>query len=141
MRRLPRERGSLLCQESERILDADRRKVRWISARCYRNPDYDPFGWLLLDPFAGDLRTFGIRHPKVINLSVPKNYTPDELAFMHYDLATAADIPKSTIRRWMKKTHGIDGHTWGFEVDGLMMDRERVKRLVLAAGKPYFHPE
>ena len=101
--------------------------------------DYDPFGYLLLDTFAGDLRTFGIRHPKVINLSVPKNYTPDELAFMHYDLATAAEIPQSTLRRWMKKTHGIDGHTWGMEVDVLMMDRERVKRLVLAAGKPYWH--
>ena len=100
--------------------------------------DYDPYGWALLDTFAGDLETFGLPKIRVINLSVPKNYRPEELEMMHYDLEKSGDTPPAMLRKWMKRTNGIDGHPWGMEVDVLMMDRARVKTLILTEGKPFF---
>ena len=100
--------------------------------------DYDPYGWALLDTFAGDLKTFGLPKIRVINLSVPKNYRPEELEMMHYDLEKSGDTPPAMLRKWMKRTNGIDGKPWGMEVDVLMMDRARVKTLILTEGKPFF---
>jgi len=100
--------------------------------------DYDPYGWALLDTFAGDLETFGLPKIRVINLSVPKNYRPEELEMMHYDLEKSGDTPPAMLRKWMKRTNGIDGKPWGMEVDVLMMDRARVKTLILTEGKPFF---
>ena len=100
--------------------------------------DYDPYGWALLDTFAGDLETFGLPKIRVINLSVPKNYRPEELEMMHYDLEKSGDTPPAMLRKWMKRTNGIDGNPWGMEVDVLMMDRARVKTLILTEGKPFF---
>ena len=100
--------------------------------------DYDPYGWALLDTFAGDLKTFGLPKLRVINLSVPKNYRPEELEMMHYDLEKSGDTPPAMLRKWMKRTNGIDGKPWGMEVDVLMMDRNRVKTLILTEGKPFF---
>ncbi len=100
--------------------------------------DYDPYGWALLDTFAGDLETFGLPKIRVINLSVPKNYRPEELEMMHYDLEKSGDTPPAMLRKWMKRTNGIAGKPWGMEVDVLMMDRARVKTLILTEGKPFF---
>ena len=100
--------------------------------------DYDPFGWALLDTHIGDLKSFGFKNPQLINLSVPKNYKPEELDMMHYDLEKSGDTPPSLLRKWMKKTNGIDGKPWGMEVDVLLMDRARVKNLILEEGKPFF---
>mgnify|MGYP000862947797 FL=1 len=100
--------------------------------------DYDPYGWALLDTFAGDLETFGLPKIRVINLSLPKNYRPEELEMMHYDLEKSGDTPPAMLRKWMKRTNGIDGKPWGMEVDVLMMDRARVKTLILTEGKPFF---
>ena len=38
----------------------------------------------------------------------------------------------------MKLTNGIDGKPWGMEVDVLTTDKNRVKNLILEAGKPFF---
>lgn len=100
--------------------------------------DYDPFGWALLDTFMGDLKTFGIKNAQVINLSVPKNFTPEELEMMHYDIEKTHDTPAVMLNKWMKLTNGIDGKPWGMEVDVLMMNKNRVKDLILEAGKPFF---
>ncbi|HOX63805.1 MAG TPA: LytTR family transcriptional regulator DNA-binding domain-containing protein [Verrucomicrobiota bacterium] len=100
--------------------------------------DYDPFGWALLDTFMGDLKTFGIKTSQVINLSVPKNYKPEELEMLHYDIEKSGDTPPVMLRKWMKLTNGIDGKPWGMEVDVLMTDKNRVKNLILEAGKPFF---
>lgn len=99
--------------------------------------DYDPFGWNLLETFIDDLRIFGFKHPTVINLSIPANYTAEDLSMNHYDLITAADTPAPMLKKWMKKTNGIDGKPWGMEVDVLMMHRPQVKDLILTQGKPW----
>ena len=57
---------------------------------------------------------------------------------MHYDLEKSGDTPPAMLRKWMKRTNGIDGKPWGMEVDVLMMDRARVKTLILTEGKPFF---
>ncbi|MDP2364161.1 MAG: hypothetical protein Q8M94_10370, partial [Ignavibacteria bacterium] len=100
--------------------------------------DYDPFGYSLLDTFMGDLKTFGIKNSQVINLSVPKNFTPEELEMMHYDIEKTHDTPVVMLNKWMKLTNGIDGKPWGMEVDVLMMNKNRVRDLILEAGKPFF---
>lgn len=99
--------------------------------------DYDPHGWLLLDTFMDDLRTFGLRRPALINLSVPASFDPRELEFQHYDLLQEDQVPGKILRSWMKRTNGIDGKPWGMEVDVLMMNRPRVQRLFLQAAKPW----
>ena len=100
--------------------------------------DYDPFGWSLLDTFMGDLKTFGIKNAQVINLSIPRNYTAEELEFRHYDIEKTHDTPVVMLNRWMKLTNGIDGKPWGMEVDVLMMNKNRVRDLILETGKPFF---
>jgi hypothetical protein len=99
--------------------------------------DYDPHGWLLLDTFMDDLRTFGIKNPELINLSVPDNYEPRELEFQHYDLLREDEVPGKILRSWMKRTGGIEGNPWGMEVDVLMMNRLRVRQLFLKAAEPW----
>jgi hypothetical protein len=99
--------------------------------------DYDPHGWLLLDTFMDDLRTFGIKNPELINLSVPDNYDPRELEFQHYDLLREDEVPGKILRSWMKRTGGIEGNPWGMEVDVLMMNRLRVRQLFLKAAEPW----
>jgi hypothetical protein len=93
--------------------------------------DYDPFGFLLLDTLVDDLRVFGIKGIAVNNLSVPKNYTKEELEYLHYDLIYEGDVSQTILKKWMRKTKGIDGNAWGMEVDVLMMDKKRVRELIL----------
>lgn len=100
--------------------------------------DYDPFGWALLDTFMGDLVSFGLRNSQVINLSVPKNYTPEQIEMLHYDLEKSEDTPASMLRKWMKKTNGVDGKPWGIEIDVMMRNRKRVREIILETGKPFF---
>jgi len=100
--------------------------------------DYDPFGWALLDTFLSDLKTFGIRDARIVNLSLPKNYKPEDLELRHYDLEKSGDTPVAMLRRWMKLTNGINGKPWGMEADVFMRDRVWLRDLLLREGKPFF---
>ncbi|MDP2363301.1 MAG: hypothetical protein Q8M94_05980, partial [Ignavibacteria bacterium] len=57
---------------------------------------------------------------------------------MHYDIEKTHDTPVVMLNKWMKLTNGIDGKPWGMEVDVLMMNKNRVRDLILEAGKPFF---
>ena len=99
--------------------------------RLFALVDYDPFGYLLLETLVRDLKTFGIKGVTAKNLSVPKNYTADELEYLHYDLIYEGEVTQTILKKWMRKTKGINGNPWGMEVDVMMMDKKRVRELIL----------
>jgi len=66
--------------------------------------DYDPFGAALLGTFAGDLKTFGVPDVVVIPLTLPANFTPEEVEMLHYDIAEDGKTPLSMLRKWMELT-------------------------------------
>ena len=75
--------------------------------------DYDPFGWVLQGTFMADLKTFGVKViAPVIFLTLPKHFTPDEIAQHSIDLVKAGKTPPGMPRKWMKLTDGIDGQPW-----------------------------
>jgi hypothetical protein len=100
--------------------------------------DYDPHGYLILDTFIDNLRVFGIKHPTEIKLSIPENYSPEDLEFQHINLVKEDEVPGTILRKWMKKTNGINGEKWGMEVDVMMLNKPKVKQLFLAAADPWF---
>ena len=100
--------------------------------------DYDPFGWALLNTFIGDMKIFGVPKLEVIRLTLPANFTPEEVQAYYYDLVEDGKTPMSMIRRWMKLCNGIDGKPWGIEAGYLIEDRPRAHELVRREGKPFF---
>lgn len=100
--------------------------------------DYDPFGSALLNTFAGDLKTFGVPDVTVIPLTVPANFTPQEVEMLHYDIAEDGKTPASMLRKWMKITNGIDGKPWGMEAGYFIEDHARTHDIINREGKPFF---
>jgi len=100
--------------------------------------DYDPFGSALLNTFAGDLKTFGIPDVKLIPLTVPANFAPEEVEMLHYDIAEDGKTPPSMLRKWMKLTNGIDGKSWGMEAGYFIENHPRTLELIIREGKPFF---
>ena len=100
--------------------------------------DYDPFGSALLNTFAGDLKTFGVPDVTVIPLTVPANFTPQEVEMLHYDIAEDGKTPASMLRKWMKITNGIDGKPWGMEAGYFIEDHARTHDIIIREGKPFF---
>jgi len=100
--------------------------------------DYDPFGWALLNTFIGDMKIFGVPKMELIRLTLPANFTPEEVQAYYYDLVEDGKTPMSMIRRWMKLCNGIDGKPWGIEAGYLIEDRPRARELVRREGKPFF---
>lgn len=100
--------------------------------------DYDPSGWVIGRTFLDDLRVFGIKHAKLIDLVTPANFTPEELEAYKYSLTKpdsedggALDESYETLLKdWMKKFHGIDGEPYGLETDALMITPDKVKALI-----------
>jgi len=100
--------------------------------------DYDPFGSALLNTFAGDLKTFGVPDVTVIPLTVPANFTPEELEMLHYDIAEDGKTPAAMLRKWMKITNGIDGKPWGMEAGYFIENHPRTLEIIIREGKPFF---
>ena len=102
--------------------------------------DYDPHGYLILDTFIENLRVFGIKHPTEIKLSIPENYTELEIEFQHINLKKEDDdnVGNTILKKWMKKTNGINDNAWGMEVDVMMLTRPKVRKLFLAAAESWF---
>lgn len=102
--------------------------------------DYDPSGWIIGRTFLDDLRVFGIKHAKLIDLVTPSNFTPEELEAYKYSLlkpdASSGDGEAldagdaTTLKKWMKKFHGVNGEPYGLETDALMIAPDKVKSLI-----------
>jgi len=102
--------------------------------------DYDPSGWIIGRTFLDDLRVFGIKKPRLIDLVTPANFTAEELEAYKYSLIKpdagssegegmdAGDA--TTLKKWMKKFHGVNGEPFGLETDALMITPEKVQSLI-----------
>jgi len=101
--------------------------------------DYDPFGWVLQGTFMADLKTFGVKViAPVIFLTLPKHFTPDEIAQHSIDLVKAGKTPPGMLRKWMKLTDGIDGQPWAMEAGHLLTLRPGVaKEAFLSEVNPF----
>lgn len=105
--------------------------------------DYDPSGWIIGRTFLDDLRVFGIKHAKLIDLVTPSNFTPEELESYKYSLlkpnvgSSDNDEPSAsdatTLKKWMKKYHGVNDEPYGLETDALMITPDRVKVMIVNA--------
>lgn len=100
--------------------------------------DYDPFGFALLDTFAGDLKTFGIPNATMIRLNLPQNFTPEDIELLHFDIILEGKTPPALLRKWMKLTNGIDGKPWGLEAGYFIENYPRTLDTVTREGKPFF---
>lgn len=102
--------------------------------------DYDPSGWIIGRTFLDDLRVFGIKNPRMVDLVTPANFTPEELEAYKYSLLKpdsgssdgegldAGDA--TTLKKWMKKFGGVNGEPYGIETDALMIAPDKVKALI-----------
>lgn len=101
--------------------------------------DYDPFGWTLKDTFLSHLMTFGLPRPTVVlDLAVPKNYDQEVVPFVKIDLTNPTlNIPPGMLRRWMKRTGGIDGEPFGLILDDFWEDTPHAIDLIRQAAEPY----
>lgn len=102
--------------------------------------DYDPSGWIIGRTFLEDLRVFGIKHSRLVDLVKPSHFNAEELEAYKYSLIKpdagsgdgegldAGDA--TTLKKWMKKFGGVNGEPYGLETDALMITPDKVKALI-----------
>ncbi len=95
--------------------------------------DYDPSGDLIISTFLDNLKTYNIPRTKFVRLVSPANFTPDEVEGYKYALVGDDEATPTMVRKWLKKTGGINGQAFGLETDALMITPARVRELFLGA--------
>jgi len=99
--------------------------------------DYDPSGDLIVSTFMDNLKTYNIPKTKFLRLVSPTNFTPEEVEAYKYSLVGDNEATPTMVRKWLKKTGGINGQAYGLETDALMITPSRVKQLFADTAKPY----
>ena len=99
--------------------------------------DYDPAGDLLVSTFIDNLKTYNVPKTKFIRLVQPSVFTLEELEAYKYALVGENEATPAMVRKWLKKTGGINGQAYGLETDALMITPSKVKALFYEKAKPY----
>ena len=99
--------------------------------------DYDPAGDLIVSTFLDDLKTYNIPKTKFIRLVSPVNFSAEEVEAYKYALVGDNEATPTMVRKWLKKTGGINGKAFGLETDALMITPARVRELFLKATAAY----
>lgn len=94
--------------------------------------DYDPSGWIIRESVIRDLKFYGIKNIKAIDLILPEILTPKELDLAKFPLS---DNRETINKKWMEHTGGISGTTYGFESDSVPFERLREK--IIETATPY----
>ncbi len=94
--------------------------------------DYDPWGWIIRDSFIRNLKFYGVKNIKNIDLVFPDALSKEELKLAKFRID-----PKNKInRKWMRKSLGINKQFYGFEADAIPPERikknftEEIKNLI-----------
>lgn len=105
--------------------------------------DYDPSGWIIERNFLKDLKVFGIRSPRMVDLVRPVHFTAEELENFKYSLTkpdpndpeggAVAAGDAATLKAWMRKFRGVNGEPFGLESDALMITPDKVRRMIAQA--------
>jgi len=99
--------------------------------------DYDPAGDLIVSTFIDNLKTYNVPKTKFIRLVQPSVFTPEELEAYKYSLVGENEATPAMVRKWLKKTGGINGQAYGLETDALMITPSKVKALFYEKASPY----
>lgn len=94
--------------------------------------DYDPAGWIIRDSVIRDLKFYGMKNIKAIDIIKPDILTPQELKLAKFPLSAGRKVIN---KNWMRKTGGINGKPYGFESDSVPFKRLREKIIEIAT--PY----
>lgn len=94
--------------------------------------DYDPAGWIIRDAVITDLKFYGIKNIKVIDIILPDILTTKELELAKYPLP---ESQKALNEQWLKESGGINGTLCGFESDSVPF--ERLKKKIIDTATPY----
>jgi len=94
--------------------------------------DYDPSGWIILENVIKNLKFYGIKNIKSINLILPDILTPEELDLAKFPLDSDEEVINTD---WMKISGGINGRKYGFESDSVPF--ERLKTKIIEAATPF----
>lgn len=86
--------------------------------------DYDPAGWIIRNSVVRDVKFYGIKNIKVIDIITPDILTPEELKLAKIPLSKGREAINT---QWMEKTNGIHGEPYGFESDSVPFERLRKK--------------
>lgn len=94
--------------------------------------DYDPSGWIIRDSVVRDLKFYGIKNIKPIDIVLPEILTPQELELAKIPLKESQQVQNE---KWLAISGGINGELYGFESDSIPFERLRQKILEIAT--PY----
>ena len=94
--------------------------------------DYDPSGWIIRDTVVRDLKFYGMKNIKPIDIILPEILTPEELELAKFPLPESQQVQNE---KWLAISGGINGELYGFESDSVPFERLREK--VTQAATPY----
>ena len=94
--------------------------------------DYDPSGWIIRDSVVKDLKFYGIKNIKAIDIILPDILTPEELDLAKFPLPEGKKVIN---QKWLKETGGIHGEAYGFESDSVPY--ARLRKTIIETATPY----
>lgn len=94
--------------------------------------DYDPAGWIIRGSVIRDLKFYGMKNIKAVDIVRPNILTAKELKLAMFPLPEGKEVIN---KDWMKKTGGINGLAFGFESDSVPF--ERLKKKIIEVATPY----
>jgi len=94
--------------------------------------DYDPAGWIIRDSVLRDLKFYGMKNIKAIDIIAPDLLSPEELELAKFPLSGGREVIN---QKWMEKTGGINGEPYGFESDSVPY--KRLRKTIIEAATPY----
>ena len=84
--------------------------------------DYDPAGAIIAKAFQNQLKAMGLQNSTLTTIINPERYTDKEIAVFQFPLSKRQ---KTKTKKWLKKTNGINGQSFGLESESMPIDRLR----------------
>ncbi|OQY09170.1 MAG: hypothetical protein B6I30_10170 [Desulfobacteraceae bacterium 4572_187] len=94
--------------------------------------DYDPAGWIIRDSVVRDLKFYGMKNIKAIDIISPDILTSKEIELAKFPLSKNRETIN---KKWMDLTNGIKGTPYGFESDSIPFDR--LSKKIIETATPY----
>jgi hypothetical protein len=84
--------------------------------------DFDPHGWIVRNSFIKDLKFYGVRNIKLIDLINPDMLTPEEIEISRYRIPAHKDM-KLINESWLENVKGKNYKNMRY-----LIDRKKIKR-------------
>jgi len=73
----------------------------------YSIVDFDPHGWIIKSSFVDDLKHYGIKYIKLMDMITPDMLTPDEIKIAQYRLPQEKPAQRKIMNKWLKRIRKI----------------------------------